>query len=67
MGQCGLLPPAIKPSAKVLDLPLPSMDMLVIGTAGIVPQFESIPSGVASHRPFWDPLDLLEKHHRLRC
>src|SRR4051812_42703963 len=38
LGQCGLMPPATKPAAKVLDLPRASMDMLVVGTAAIVPQ-----------------------------
>jgi len=67
LGQCALLPPAIKPSQKAVELPLPPVYAYAIGMAAFMPQFESIPSGVASHRPFWDPLDFFEKHHRLRC
>jgi hypothetical protein len=57
----------MKPSQKAVELPLPPADAPVIGMAAFMAQFESIASGVASHRPFWDPVDLIEKHHRLRC
>jgi hypothetical protein len=67
LGQCGLLQPAIKPSHKATELPLtPALDFGTVPTS-ITPQFELVITGVASHRPFWDPLDLIEKHHRLRC
>jgi hypothetical protein len=64
------LPPATKPSESSVTKWFSQFAAAVHDKAFAdvtTAQIEDELPGVASHRPFWDPSDLLDVHHRLRC
>ena len=65
----GRFPPALKPSDPSFDHWLVVHASAQISVSDLTSRAfaDSVLTGVACHRPFWDPSDLFDLHHRLRC